>query len=137
MKISARGRYAVAVMVDVAKNDDEFASVSEISARQGIPPKYLEQIINKLVKANLLISSRGTKGGYKLSKPTNKYSLAEILIVTGDMPKIAPCLLQETPCPKLDSCDTIGIWETLNKLIYDYLQGLTLEDLINKTYKKR
>ena len=134
MKISSKGRYAVEIMVDIAKNGQDYCSVNEISSRQNISVKYLEQIISKLVKAKLLISSRGATGGYRLSKQPKDYSVAEILSVTGDMPKLAPCLTAATPCPKKESCESIGCWETLNALIYDYLSNLTLQNLIDKSY---
>ena len=134
MKISAKGRYAVEIMVDVAKNNHAFSSVSEIAARQNISLKYTEQIINKLVKAGLLISTRGMNGGYKLSRKASDYSVAEILRVTGDLPTLVPCLESSSPCPKSDTCEAVGCWATLNKLICDYLNNLSLKNLIDKTY---
>ena len=134
MKISSKGRYAVEIMVDIAKNNQDFASVNEIATRQNISVKYLEQIVSKLVKAKLLISSRGTNGGYRLAKNPNDYNIADILTVTGDMPKLAPCLSSQSACPKKDKCEAIGCWETLNGLIYNYLKNITLQNLIDKTY---
>ena len=134
MKISSKGRYAVEVMVDIAKNSGNFTSVNEIASRQNISVKYLEQIINKLVKSKLLISSRGSNGGYILSRKPTDYSISEILSITGDMPKLAPCLSASTPCPKKDKCEAIGCWETLNGLIYNYLGNLTLQNLIDRCY---
>ncbi len=134
MKISSKGRYAVEIMVDIAKNNKDFASVNEIASRQNISIKYLEQIVSKLVKAKLLVSSRGANGGYRLAKSPNDYNIAEILTVTGDMPKLAPCLSSQSSCPKKDECEAIGCWETLNALIYTYLKNITLQNLIDKTY---
>ncbi len=135
MKISAKGRYAVETMVDIAKNGDNFSSVSEIAARQNISVKYLEQIISCLVKAKLVVSLRGANGGYILSKKPDQCSIAEILSATGDMPKLAPCLVSSSSCPKKNSCEAIGCWETLNSLIFNYLSNLTLQNLIDKSYK--
>ena len=134
MKISSKGRYAVRVMVDIAVSNKEYVSLSEISQRQGISIKYLEQIIAKLTKAKLLDSLRGSLGGYKLTKKPSEYSIAEILAVTNDLPEFVPCLKSNQKCPRKDSCATIGCWETLTNIIYDYLDKVTLQDLINKSY---
>ena len=83
MKISAKGQYAVRLMVDVAKSNDVL-SISTISQKQSISSKYLEQIVSKLVKAKLLESVRGHMGGYKLSKAPDKISIKDILSTTGD-----------------------------------------------------
>ena len=83
MKISTKGRYALRVMVDIAENGkDGSVSISEISERQEISNKYLEQIISKLVKANFLKSSRGQTGGYKLVKKPSEYRVGDILRVS-------------------------------------------------------
>ncbi len=134
MKISSKGRYAVEIMVELAKSGQELVSVASLSARQNIPPKYLEQIINKLVKANKVASVRGAGGGYRLTKKPKDYSIAEILLVTGDMPDLAPCLSSDATCPKKAECNSIGCWETLNALIYNYLSKLTLQNLVDKSY---
>ena len=69
MKISTKGRYALRVMIDLAMNNNgEFISLKDISIRQGVSVKYLEQIVSLLNKANLLQTARGNTGGYKLNK---------------------------------------------------------------------
>lgn len=132
MKISTKGRYAVRAMYEIATNQNEYSSISEISEKQGITIKYLEQIISKLVKANLLETKRGTSGGYKLKLSADKISVLDILSATDDAPEIVPCLKNKETCPRFNSCPSINCWETLNKLIYDYLKSITLKDLINK-----
>ena len=133
MEITTKGRYAVRVMVDLARNGEDYVPITEIALRQKISQKYLEKIISMLVKANLVVSMRGTKGGYKLCKAPNEYSVKEILDATGESTKVAACA-GEDRCPMAESCDTMGVWNTLNRLISDYLQGVTLKDLIDKTY---
>ena len=70
MKISSKGRYAVRIMTEIAKNTDKCVSVSDLASSQNLSIKYTEHIINKLVKNKLLESLRGSLGGYKLCKPT-------------------------------------------------------------------
>lgn len=134
MKISSRGRYAVRVMVDIATANKEYISLSEIAERQKISVKYLERIVAILTKARLLESLKGSLGGYKLAKKPENYSVAEILSITGDLPELAPCQKSKISCTKKKDCSTIGCWETLTTIIYDYLNKVSLLDLINKTY---
>ena len=134
MKISSKGRYAVRVMVDIATSNKEYVSLSEIAERQNISVKYLERIVSALTKAKLLESLKGSLGGYKLTKNPKDYNIAEILDVTGDLPELAPCQKQQIECPNKAKCSTISCWETLNKIIYDYLNRVSLQDLINKTF---
>jgi Rrf2 family protein len=134
MKISAKGRYALRVMVDIASIEGGFVSISEISKRQDISQKYLEQIIALMSKAGLVESMRGATGGYKLAKKPSECSVADILSATDDMPKIDTC--ETKNCAIKGTCKTYGCWQTLSNLICDYLKSVTLEDLINKTYNK-
>ncbi|MBO7508551.1 MAG: Rrf2 family transcriptional regulator [Clostridia bacterium] len=133
MKISSKGRYAVRILIDIAENQKTFVSISEISERQGISVKYLEKIMNLLVKGGLVESAMGKKGGYKLVKSPKKCTIAEVLMLTGDAPQLAPCQ-NFGECPKAKNCSTVGYWGTLQKLIFDNLNKITLQDIIDKTY---
>lgn len=133
MRISSKGRYAVRIMAEIAKQKD-YVSVADIASNQQISVKYIEQIINKLTKAKLLISLRGSRGGYKLSKPACDISVAEILEITGDAPMLAPCLKGGINCARKSECDTIGCWEMLNLKIYNFLKKISLNDIINKKF---
>lgn len=135
MKISSKGRYAVRIMAEIAKCSNSCISVSDISEKQNITIKYTEQIINKLVKNKLLVSFRGVNGGYALAKKANEITIAEILKVTNDTPTLAPCLSENKDCPRKNECVSIGCWENLNKLIFDYLSSVTLQDILNQNYK--
>ncbi len=133
MKISARGRYAVRIIVDIAKNEKDYVSISTIALRQGISIKYTEAIIADLLKNNMLKSMRGANGGYKLIKEPKDYSLKEILSITNDTPKLATCF--EKDCPRKKNCDTVDCWIKLSNLINDFLANVTLQDLIDKSHK--
>lgn len=129
MKISSRGRYAVRVMAELAKRKGEFVSALELSNAQGISVKYTEKIISALLKANLLESVRGATGGYRLTRAPEEYGVREILGVTDDLPRLAPCL--EKGCERRNACPSVGCWEKLGTLITDYLEGVRLSDLLN------
>ena len=134
MKISSKGRYAVRVLTCLAQNENEYVSLSTIAEKENITIKYLEQIIALLLKENLVVSLRGSYGGYKLSRQPQAISIADILAVTGDMPKLAPCQKSDLGCAKAKSCSVVGCWDKLAKIIYDYLKNVTLQNLIDKTY---
>lgn len=134
MEISSKGRHAVRIMTDIARQEGNIVSIATIAARQGITAKYLEKIVSLLVKNNLLTSSRGKNGGYLLTKKADEYSIKEILDATGDTTKIAKC--NHDNCPRINKCDSMGVWFALTELINNYLESVSLQDLIDKTYKK-
>lgn len=132
MKISTKGRYALRMMIDLAAHKDEgVIALKDIAARQNISKKYLEQIVPLLNRADLLRTIRGYQGGYALSKAPEEYTVKEILQVTeGNLAPVA-CLQSNSECEMRDTCPTLHVWEGLNKVINEYLEGITLADLIN------
>lgn len=131
MKVSTRGRYALRLMIDLAQHRDEgFISLKEISSRQGITVRYLEQIIAILLKAGFVQSFRGKSGGYRLSRPPRDYTTEDILKLTeGALLPLSCLAAQENQCPRASHCSTLPFWKGLHKVIADYLQHVTLEDL--------
>ena len=134
VKVSTKGRYALRVMVDLALHDaGAFIPLRDISERQDITVKYLEQIIPALNKAGYLRSARGNAGGYQLARHPREYTVGEILRATeGTLAPVA--CLDDTPncCPRQTSCPTLGFWEGLNRVINDYVDSVTLQDLIDR-----
>lgn len=136
MIISSKGRYALRVMIDLAEHADQgFISLADISARQEISLKYLEAITALLNKAGFLDSLRGKSGGYKLKKKPGDYTLREILEVTegGIVPVNCACLTGDEECERSALCPTMPVWQRLDKIISDYLQSVTLKDLITES----
>lgn len=134
MKISTKGRYAVRLMLDIALNEDKGSvSIKEAADRQGISLKYLEQIVNMLTKAEFLQSRRGSKGGYQLTRRPEEYTIADILRVTeGELAPVA-CLKDEiNRCPRVGQCPTIKLWKGLYDMVNDYLDGVTIADIMNQ-----
>lgn len=138
MKVSTKGRYALRLMIDLAEhNNGEYITLKEISARQKISVKYLEQIIIQLSKAGLLESVRGPQGGYKLTKKPSQYTAGAILRVTEG--NLAPVVCLETKtnkCATYDRCSTVDFWQGLYKIIQNYVDSVTLEDLVSKHISK-
>lgn len=129
MKISTRGRYALRIMTDLAmNNDDSFISLKEISSRQQISMKYLEQIISLLNKAGYLDSLRGINGGCKLNRKPSEYRIGDILrIAEGDL---TPVFCVHDDCERKKECKTYNFWKGLDEVITNYVDSKTLEDLL-------
>lgn len=132
MKISTKGRYALRMMLDIAAHQgDGFVTLKEIAARQEISKKYLEQIALQLTQTGLLHAARGHRGGYRLAKAPEDYTVLQILLVTeGSLAPVA--CLEQTPnaCPRRAHCPTLPLWEGLERLVQDYLSGVTLQALM-------
>lgn len=136
--ISTRGRYALRMMLDLAMNQKEgYIALKDIAERQHVSKKYLEQIIPVLNRAKLLQTTRGYQGGYRLTKSPDSYTVWDILSATeGSMASVA-CLDQdENSCPYQEHCATLPVWEGLDKVVSEYLSGITLQDLLNQQESK-
>ena len=133
MKISTKGRYALRMMLDIAQHDTgEPVRIKDISARQDISLKYLEQIVSVLVRANYLRSIRGPQGGYRLTKKPEEYVVGDILRLTEGSLSPVECLSTDrNECPRADSCVTLRIWKELDEAIRSVVDKYTLEDLLN------
>lgn len=134
MKITTKGRYALRVMIDLAQHEGEgYISLKEIAKRQGISMKYLESIVSLLNKAGELSSQRGKDGGYKLIRPASEYTIAQILKLSeGSLTPVA-CLDYGTDnCEKSADCITLPMWRKLDGVIEEYLDSVTLENLIKR-----
>lgn len=134
MLISTKGRYSLRVMVDLAEHQAEgYIPLKTIAQRQEISEKYLESIIKLLVKANLLAGLRGKGGGYKLTKAPEQYTVGSILRLTEDSLAPVSCLEPgAAACPRAVSCRTLSLWQGLDKVISDYLDNVTVADLMQR-----
>jgi len=137
MKISTKGRYALRLMLDLALNNTgEYIKIKNISERQEISEKYLEQIVTSLSRASYVKSVRGAQGGYKLAKNPEEYTVGMILRLTeGSLAPVA-CLDDDTECNKIDDCVTIEIWKQLDTAIKGVVDRITLQDLVNWQMQK-
>ena len=135
MIISSKGRYALRVMTDLAEHaDGGYVPLSDIAARQEISLKYLEAITALLTKSGLVESLRGKSGGYRLNKNPEEYTLREILEIPegGIVPVNCSCLTGDEKCKRSTLCPTMPVWQKLDKIISDYLESVTLKDLISE-----
>jgi Rrf2 family protein len=138
MMVSTKGRYALTVMVDLArKGENGYVSLSDIAESENLSMKYLESIIAILNKGGMLKSLRGKNGGYMLARDPKDYSINEILLLTEGTLAPVNCIMQEgVQCEKAATCSTLPLWAGLDKVIENYLKGITLEDIITGNRKK-
>lgn len=134
MKISTKGRYALRMLIDLAEHENcGFIALKDIADRQNISKKYLEQIIPIFNKSDILKTTRGSQGGYMLSRSPDKYTVGEILRLTeGSLAPVA-CLDQNPiECERSSECPTLPVWQGLNRVINEYLDGITLQDILDQ-----
>lgn len=132
MKVSTKGRYAIRFLLDLARNSQgKPVRIKDVSARQDISDKYLEQVVSVLQKAGFVKSVRGPQGGYTLSREPGEYTIGDILRLTeGNMAPVA-CLADEANmCERAEQCSTLPLWKKLDAAIRDVIDTTTLADLI-------
>ncbi|MCI8662945.1 MAG: Rrf2 family transcriptional regulator [Hungatella sp.] len=134
MLISTKGRYALRIMIDLAEHQAEgYIPLRKTAERQGISEKYLEAILKILVKNKFLEGLRGKGGGYKLVKPPEAYTVGSILqtveLSIAPVPCLDPC---KEECSRKSSCRTLPLWQGLDHVIRDYLEHITLADLMER-----
>ncbi len=132
MLISTKGRYALRLMVCVASQEAEYkTSLREVSEAEGISLKYLEQLARPLVQSGLLKSVRGKGGGYMLARDPAAVTAGDVLrAVEGTTAPVACAALEgEDACPRSHKCTTVAFWAGLDRIIDEYVNGVTLLDL--------
>ena len=140
MKLTSKGRYAVMALVDLARFDTiNPVSLRDISLRQGISLDYLEQIFSKLKKNQIVKSTRGTQGGYVLSKKPNEIKLTNIFNAVDEKVKTEQCKKEsKRGCNgKATKCVTHNLWDELETHINTFFEKKSLEDLLKNKSEKR
>ena len=133
MNVTSKGRYALRVMMDLARHpEDGFISLKTVAERQGISMKYLEMIVGCLKKAELLDSTRGKEGGYSLNREPADYTVGEILRSIEDNLAPVACIKDGViQCDQASACLTVPMWKELDDITNAYLDGVTLENLLS------
>lgn len=131
--ISSKGRYALRVMLDMAEhNGDGYLRLSDIAKRQDISRKYLESIMPELCKNGLVESALGKSGGYRLTRRPEEYRIGQILWAAEGKLALVACVARDgKKCEQTDICYTLPFWQGLEQRISDYVDGVTLQDLLN------
>ena len=133
MELNTRGRYAVMAMADLARQGGEAAvPLSQISERQRITVAYLEQLFQQLRRAGLVESARGRAGGYRLGRPAREITVAEVMAAVDEGVRMTRCMgLESETCMAGERCLTHNLWEALGAEIASFLEGVSLDDVIN------
>jgi Rrf2 family iron-sulfur cluster assembly transcriptional regulator len=132
MKLTTKGRYAVTALLDLALIDENRPiSLGEISQRQGISLSYLEQLFARLRRRKIVSSVRGPGGGYRLAKDPAYISVAEIISAVDELVDMSQCHGHGN-CRAGEPCLTHTLWMDINQEIKQYLERITLADLVQK-----
>lgn len=132
MRLTAKGRYAVTAMLDLAVHDHRGPiSLADISDRQGISLSYLEQLFAKLRRRDLVESVRGPGGGYRLSRPADEIFVAQIVDSVDENVDATKCS-GRADCQGGETCLTHELWSDLSDQIHQFLNGIDLASLIEK-----
>ena len=132
--ISTKGRYAIRVMIDLAKNDNGgYIPLKDVAARQEISKKYLEIIVKDMVSGGLLVGASGKGGGYRLLRKPEEYTIGEIIeLMEGSLSTVACLADGAAPCPRAAGFETLPLWAEYDKLTHDFFYGKRLSDLLKK-----
>ena len=137
MLISSKGRYALRVMLDLAENSlGQLIPLKDITERQNVSKKYLESIMVMLSKAGFVEAMHGKGGGYRLSREAGEYKVGDILRLTEGTLAPVMCLEENAaPCARAEACKTLPLWTGLDKVIREYLDNISLEDILQGSEK--
>ena len=130
--ISTKGRYALRVMLDLAKNNTgSYVPLKDIAERQAISKKYLEIIVKEMVTGGLIAGASGKGGGYKLLRKPEKYTVGEILeLMEGTLSPVACLADKNFDCDRRKNCLTLPMWKEFDTLVHDYFYEKKLTDLL-------
>lgn len=136
--ISTKGRYALRLMINLALySDGNYVRLKDISEKEEISIKYLEQVVALLYKSNLVLSLRGNNGGYKLAREPKDYTAGEILRAAEGTLSPVQCLsCPVNTCQRQSVCSTLDFWKGFNYAVNNYVDNVTLADLVEQ-YKAK
>ena len=134
MRISTKGRYAMRMMIDLALHREEgYLALGDVAERQNVSKKYLEQIVALFAKSGLLRANRGSQGGYMLAKDPSQCTVGDILRVTeGPLSPVACADPEPAECERSADCPMLPVWQGLADVINRYLDGITLQDVVDR-----
>lgn len=138
LRISTRSRYGVRLLFELAINyNNGYMLLKDISEKQDISEKYLSNIVVLLRGANLVISARGAHGGYMLAKKPSEITVKEIVDALEGRPYLIECAINNKMCKKSRLCPSRELWKNLEAEIGKFLEGITLQNLVDDYNKKQ
>jgi Rrf2 family transcriptional regulator, iron-sulfur cluster assembly transcription factor len=136
MKISTQSRYGLRALFDISYNSaGSSTQVKEISARQSISPRYIEQIFQKLKRADIIKSVRGPSGGYYLARKARDITVGDVVRATEGAVELVRCsgtTGKKAKCERIDACAVRNMWVKASRTLMEYLDSVTLQDLCDE-----
>ena len=137
MRLTTKGRYAVTAMLDLAFHSRvKPVTLTDIATRQTISLSYLEQLFSRLRRADLVIGVRGPGGGYKLSRESEDISISDIILAVDEQVDLTNCEKQSN-CNDGQACLTHDLWMGLSETVSNYLEGISLGQLLKDADAKQ
>jgi len=131
MKLSTRSRYGTRILLELARHtDNKPVTVSDISKQQGIPVKYLEQLIRTLKSAGLITSVRGAKGGHILAKAPEEVTLGFLVRLFEKPYELVECISSPESCQRAVDCRVRLAWKQATDALYEKLDAISVADLL-------
>jgi Rrf2 family iron-sulfur cluster assembly transcriptional regulator len=131
MKLSTKSRYGIRMLVDLGRHHAQGPiSIGEISKRQGISVKYLEQLIRPLQRVKLVESVRGPKGGHMLAKGSHEITMGEIVRLFEGQVDLVKCISLPENCQMSEDCRVRLAWQAATQAMFEKLDAITIADLL-------
>lgn len=135
LRLSKLTDYATVILSFMAKKSEQFFTAVEIAESTGIHLPTVSKVLKLLVRAQVLKSLRGARGGYCLAEVPEKITVAEVIKALEGPIAITECSISEQSCEQSPGCDIRGNWGLINQVIHDALESVTLADMIRPTDK--
>ncbi len=136
MRLTTKGRYAVTAMLDLAIHSEiKPVTLTEIATRQTISLSYLEQLFSRLRRADMVVGVRGPGGGYKLGRAAIEINVSDIILAVDEQVDLTNCE-QKGTCQEGEVCLTHDLWMGLSDVVRNYLDGITLADILENEVVK-
>lgn len=136
MKLSTRGRYGTRLLLDIATQGNKPVFLKDIARRQNIPLPYLKRLVSPLVAGGLLRSSRGIRGGVGLAKPPDQIKLSDVIRLLEGPINFVECVENTGICDRSGLCITRDVWGEMSMIVNDFLESITLRDLVERQKTK-
>jgi len=130
LRVSKLTDYATVILTHIAHQPDELHTASDITSETGVASPTVSKVLKLLAKNNILISHRGSKGGYALAKNPSETNVAEIIIAIEGPISMTECSTNEGICEQEPSCEIKGNWHLINRAVYTAIEAVSLADMI-------
>lgn len=132
MKLSTRARYGLRAMTAIARRPGTFVTSEIVAGEEDVSKKYLDSILARLREVRLLEAARGAHGGYRLARPAEAVTAADVVEALEGRIAIVPCVEDASECARSPRCTTREVWRAASGAVREVLAGLTLAELASR-----